>query len=225
LLSPDSHSAFSHDDFLTYNAPEVVPSYFFVGNFLFDVFGPLFLIAIVLSLLVCFSKRKVFSQILVSDLICLTTIVSVVSVNTILGAGLNLSFPYNNVAKYNYQSLLFFSLLAASLLGKCLSLFSSLKSKKKLNIFLFIIALFGLILLASSMLRNRQQVYQHSTMDHVLFRVEMDKDVGYFLINTSPNGKYSFPIGIQYLGFAFVLSGFAWASRNRLRRLLKLTRK
>lgn len=216
LLSPDSNSAFTHDDFLNLNPVGVVPSHFFVGIFLLDALGTLFMAATVLSLLVCFSCRKVFSKILVFDLICLATIVSVVSVNTFLGVSLNLNFPYHNAVKYNYQSLPFFSLLAASLVGKYLSLFSSVKSKKKLNSLLFSVAFVGLVLLAVAMLLNMNQVHQLSTWDYLLFRVEMDKTVGYSFVNPSPTGKQSLLMNIQYLGFAFVLSGLVWASRHNL---------
>ena len=118
-------SIFYHTDFMTYNPSGGAPSYFFVGNFLLNYgLGWFFIIAAALSLLVCFLRRKLFPKIHVFDLICLTTIISVVSVNTFLGAGLNLKSPYQNAIKYNFQSLPFFSLLAASLAGKCLLLFS-----------------------------------------------------------------------------------------------------
>ena len=108
-----------------------------------------------LSLLVCLFLRKFFSKFLVFDLICLATIVSVVGVNTFLGAGLNLSFPYNNAIKYDYQSLPFFSLLAASLASKCVSLFHSAESKRKLKKLLFFsVASIGLFLLAAAIFAN-----------------------------------------------------------------------
>jgi len=174
------------------------------------------LVATVLSSLVCFFRRKLFSKILVFDLICLATIVSVVSVNTFLGVGLNLNFPYHNAIKYDYQSLPFFSLLAASLVGKYLLLFSSVKSKEKLNILLFSVALVGLALLVASMILNMNQVHQLSTWDYLLFRVERASDVGYSFVNPSPTGEPSLLMNIQYLGFAFVLSGLVWASRHKL---------
>jgi len=224
LLYADSHFAFSHDDFVNLNASGVVPSYFFVGTFLLNYgLGWFFMVAAVLSLLVCFLRRKLFSKILVFDLICLATIVSVVSVNTFLGAALNLNFPYNNAIKYNYQSLPFFSLLAASLPSKCLSLFRSTNSRRKLKKLLFFSAtLVGLFLLAASIFANLYHTHQFSTWPSLLFRLEMDKDEGYFLLNSAPIESYGFGVGIQHLGFALVASGLVWASRHKLEVLLKL---
>jgi uncharacterized membrane protein len=218
ILYLETHAAFSHDDFVNFNASGVVPSYFFVGTFLlYYGLGWFFIGAVVLSLLVCLLRRKFFSRFLVFDLICLVTIVSVVGVNTFLGAGLNLSFPYNNAVKYDYQSLPFFSLLAASLASKCFSLFHSAGSKRKLSKLLFFsVALVGLILLVVSMFLNMNYVHQFSTADHLLFRVERDSNVGYSFVNSLPIDKNSLLMNIQYLGFAFVLSGLVWASRHKL---------
>jgi hypothetical protein len=184
------------------------------------------MIAAVFSLLVCLSLRKLFSNFLVFDLICLATIVSVVSINTFLGAGLKLAFPYNNAIKYNYQSLPFFSLLAASLASKCLSLFHSARSKRKLNKLLFFsAALVGLFLLAASIFANMYHAHLFSTSDHFLFKVEMDKNVGYSFSNLTPIATDSPLMNIQYLGFAFVLSGLVWASRHKLVELFKSLRR
>jgi len=220
-------SVFYHGDFTNYNPSEVVPSYFFVGNFLLNYgLGWFFMAATVLSFLVCFLRRKLFSQILVFDLICLATIVSVVSVNTFLGAGLNLKPPYLNAVKYDYQSLPFFSLVAASLAGKCLSLFNSAKSRKKLNKLLFFsVALAGLVLLVLAMVVNTYYTHQFSTWDYLLFRVERGKNFGYSFFNPAPIGEYGLLMSIQYLGFAFVLSGLVWANRHKLGWLLKPERR
>jgi 4-amino-4-deoxy-L-arabinose transferase-like glycosyltransferase len=224
LFYADSHATFSHDDFVSFNASGVVPSYFFVGTFLLNYgLGWFFMGAVVLSLLVCLLLRKLFSKFLVFDLICLATIVSVVSVNTFLGAGLNLSFPYNNAIKYDYQSLPFFSLLAASLASKCFSLFHSLRSKRKLKKLLFFsVALVGLFLLAASIFANLYSANLFSLWPSLLFRVEMGKDVGYSFINSKPIERIGLELDIQHLGFAFLIAGLLWASRHKLEGLAKL---
>jgi len=219
-------SAFSHDDFWSYNSSDVVPSYFFVGNFLlYYGLGWFFTSAAVFSLLVCFLRRKLFSKILVFDLICLATIISIVTVNTFLGAGLNLKSPYTSAFKYAYQSLPFFSLLAASLVSKCLSLFNSAKSKRKLHRILFFSVVFvGLFLLVATILDNMWYASLLSTSDYLLFKVEPNIDLGYSLFNPTPTGEHSLLMNIQYLGFAVVLSGLVWASRHTLVGLFKLLR-
>lgn len=211
------------DDFGNFNVTGVVPSYFFVVNFLLNGLGALFLIAAALSLIVSFAHRKLFAKCLPFDLMCLVTILAVGSVDTFLAVGLNLNAPYNSSIKYNYQFLPFISLLAASLVGKCLLLFNSAKSKERLCKMLFSVALVGLVLLAGAMFLNMNYVIQYSTWDHWLFKVERNQSVGYSFINLTPAiGNYSFLMVVQYLGFAFVLSGLVWASRNKLGWLRKL---
>jgi len=147
----------------------------------------------------------------------LKTIVAVVSLNTVLGVGLNLKSPYNNAVKFDYQVLPFFSLLAASLVDKCFSLFDSAKSKVKLRKLPFIlVALAGLVLLGTAILVNIERVHQLATSDYLLFRVERSVDVGYSLFNPDPIGKNGLVMGVQYLGFTFALSGLLWASRHKL---------
>ena len=172
------------------NSSGVVPSFFFVENFLVNYgLGWFFIDAAILSLLVCLMYRK-FHKLLVFDLICLATILSVVSVNTFLGAVLNLNSPYLNTIKYDYQSLPFFSLLAASLVSKALSLFNSLKSRGKLSkLLFFFVALGGLGLVTAAIFYNMYYAHQFATWDFLLFRVEIGKNVGYSLFNPNPIGK------------------------------------
>ena len=217
-------SVFNHGDFINHNSSEVIPSYLFVVNFLVNYgLGWFFIDAAILSLLICLMQRSLFHKLLVFDLICLATIISVVSVNTFLGVVLSLKAPYTDAFKFDYQSLPFFSLLAASLAGKSLSLFKSAKSKVKLNRLLFVLAaLAGLILLGASILFNMYYAHMFSTWDYLLFRVERNINLGYSLFNPSPISTYSFLMSLQYLGFAFVLSGLVWASRHKLSFLLRL---
>jgi 4-amino-4-deoxy-L-arabinose transferase-like glycosyltransferase len=217
---------FTHADFGEYNAIGIVPLYFFVGNFLLNYgLGLFFVGAAVFSLFVCFFRRKRFSKILVFDLICLATILAIVAVNTFLGAGLNLKSPYNNAIKYAFQSLPFFSLLAASLLGKCLSLFHSAKSELKRQRRLVLSAVFvGMFLLGATMFVNLSYAHLLSTADYLLFKVEPNVVLGYSLFNPTPTGMHSLLMAIQYFGFAVVVSGFLWAGRHELVGLVKRLR-
>jgi hypothetical protein len=134
---------------------------------------------------------------LLYDLICLGAIVAVGSVNTFLGTGLNLQFPYNNAVKYDYHFLPFLSLLAASLAGKFFALFNSEKINEKLNKMLFHIAAVGLFLLAISMFLNMNTLHNFSVSDYLLFRVELNKDIGYSFVNSTLIGKDSPQISFQ----------------------------
>jgi hypothetical protein len=207
-------STVSIDDFKNFNPVGTVPSLFFIINFLSAGIGVLFLISAVMSLIIGFAHSRLFAKILPFDLMCLVTILVVGSINTFLGFGLNLSAPYNNPVKYDYQFLPFFSLLAASLVGKFFLLLNSAKSKEKLNKLLFSIAFVGIVLLAASIILNMSWVNQYSTWDHWIFKV--DPDGGYAFLNSNPLGEGSFIMNIQYFGFAVTLSGLVWASRRKL---------
>ena len=211
-------AAFKNTDFNYHNSAGVVPSYFFVGNFLLNGLGGWLLAAAAVSLLIGFMFRKFLSKILIFDLICLATIVIVGSVDTVLGAGLNFSPPYLSAIKYDYEALPFFCLLAASLVDKCVSFFNSLKSKGRMSMLLFLsVSLVGLVLLAAAILLNMNWAHHFSTWPFLLFKVaNTGYGIGYSFVNPAPIGKYSSMMGVQYLGFAFVLSGLMWASRNKL---------
>ncbi|MEM3377906.1 MAG: glycosyltransferase family 39 protein [Candidatus Bathyarchaeia archaeon] len=221
LLYGESHTTFTHDDFVNFNPANFSPSYFFVGNFLLEAVGIFFLIAAALSIIVYVSRRDVFAKILPFDLMCLATSVAVIGVNTFLGAGLNLSFPYNNAVKYNYQALPYLSLLSASLLPKCTLLFNSLKSKEKHSLLLFSITACGLAMLGIALFLNVHYINYLSTTDHLVFKVDANRNAGYSFVNSSPiNG--GFPIALQYIGFTFFVSGIVWASRNEIAAAFKL---
>ena len=206
------------DDFITFSPVGTVPSPFFIINFLLVGLGALFLLAIVLSFIISFVRRDFFINFIPYDLMSLVTIVVVGSINAFLGVGLNLSAPYNNPIKYDYHLLPFFSLLAASLVGKSSVLFDSAKSKQKPKKVLFSIVLISITLLAASICLNMKWVNQFSTWDHWLF--EVDADGGYAFLNYNPMSEGSFMMNIQYLGFTFVLSGIIWQCRHRLRDFL-----
>jgi len=196
----------------------IVPSYFFVGHFLLNYgLGIFFVSAVVFSLLACFLHRRLFPKILVFDLVFLANITLIIAVNTFLGASLNLKSPYNNAIKYSFQSLPFFSLLAASLVGKCFSLFNSAKKTRKLQKTLyFSVAFVGLFLLGATIVVNICYSNLLSKADYLLFRVAPNEVLGYSLFNPTPIVENSFLMVFQYLGFSVVLSGLIWAGRHTL---------
>jgi 4-amino-4-deoxy-L-arabinose transferase-like glycosyltransferase len=215
---------FNNGDFSALNPAGVVTSPFFIGTFLNEFgLGFFFILAAVFSLLICFSFRKTFSKIFVFDLICLTTIVIILGVDFFLSADLNLSAPYIGAVKYDYQSLPFFSLLAASLTGKSRTLLKSAKIKMQLKkLFFFSTALTGVILLAAAIFYSIYVAHVLSTFNYLQLRVESNLNTGYSFFNSSPVGNYSFLMFLQYLGFIFVLFGLVWASRRNLGSLLRL---
>ncbi len=204
-----------HPDFIVHEPVGIAPSYFFVSNFLISYgIGWFFVDAIALSLLVCLVFRGQFRNFLVLDIICLVTVSTVVAVNTFLGATLDLKSPYQNAIKYNYQALPFFSLLAASLVSKGVSLFQQASQKKK-KIY-GLVALVGFVLVGAAIVYNMSYVHLFSTWDYLVFRVEPGVNVGYSLISNTPIDAGSLMMNLQILGFGFVLSGVVWLSRKKL---------
>ena len=65
-------------------------------------------------------------------------------------------------------------------------------------------------------------VHHFSVSDYLLFRVELDKDIGYSFVNSTPIGKDSYQTSFQYIGFALVLAGLVWVSRDKLGLLRKI---
>jgi 4-amino-4-deoxy-L-arabinose transferase-like glycosyltransferase len=214
VLGKDFFYIFRHDDFNYANVDGVVPSYFFVANFLLNYgLGLFFTAATVFSLALTVAFRKQLGRIASFDLICLATIVPILCLNVFLGATLNLKSPYLNAVKYDYFTLPFFSLLAASLAAKCLPMLkkASLEVKQHTRL-----AVAGLILLAATVLASMSYVHQFSVLDFVIFRVGPGKILGYSTNNYNPPFSSSPIMLVQYLGFIVILSGILWASRRFL---------
>ena len=216
---------FQSSDFTGLNPIGVAPSPFFIGTFLEEFgLGIFFILAVVFSLLICFSFRKTFMKTFTFDLICVVTILIILGVDFFLGFNLNLNAPYLNAVKYDYQSLPFFSLLAASLASKSVTLFKSAKLKTKLKKALyFSTALTGAILLAATIVYSVLIANVISTLNYLQLRVGSSFDLGYSFFNHSPIGYSSILMYLQYLGFVLVLFGLLWASRHTLGSLLRLS--
>jgi 4-amino-4-deoxy-L-arabinose transferase-like glycosyltransferase len=178
-----------HSDFNDLNVAGVVPTYSFVSNFLVNYgLGIFFMAATVFSLIIGL-------------------------LNMYLGVTLNLKVPYTSAVKYDYQALPFFSLAAASLAGKGVSLLNSAKITTKIKkILLGSFGVAGLFLLGISIFASLYFVHQFSAYSFVTFQVEPDKLLGYSLHVLFPTSQ-DILMNVQYVGFAFVLSGLLWASR------------
>ena len=214
---------FLHADLVIHESSNIVPTFSFVGNFLISYGLGWFVVdAAFLSLLVCFMQKRLFRQFFVFDAICLAAIVCVTGVNILLATALDLIAPYLNGIKYDYQSLPFFCLLAASLITKSISLFKNNSKKKKLNrIIFFFVGLTGLFLVGASIFYNMSYVHLFSTWNYLLFRVEPSINLGYSLFNDTPISPNAFLMSVQYLGYAFLLSGLLWISRYKISSFIK----
>ncbi len=138
---------------------------------------------------------------------------------------MDLKAPYLNAIKYDYQALPFFSLLAASLVSKSLSLYNMSKTKEKVaKVSLAAVALIGIALVASALFYNMSYIHLFSTWDYLIFRVAPNVNEGYSLFNPNPIGANSLAMGLQFLGFTFATLGILWISKDKLKLTLKRIR-
>jgi 4-amino-4-deoxy-L-arabinose transferase-like glycosyltransferase len=217
-------SIFGHTDFNVDIPTGFVPTYFFAANFLISYgLGWFFIDAVILSLLFHLIQRHLSRNFLVFDIICIAAIMCAFSINTILGASLNLKAPYLNAFKYNFQTLPFFCLLAASLISKSLGLFNLAKTKLKIKkIVFYTVATAGVILVAASIFYNMRFVNLFSNANYLIFRVEPGVDMGYSLMNSAPTSGSLVQVGIQFIGFGIALSGLFWISRYKISSILNV---
>jgi hypothetical protein len=206
-----------HNDFKDLNFPNIPVSYMFVPNFLInDELGIFFVAAVLFSFAVglIFWKR-LSKQTLISDLICIATILSILGLVMYLVVNLNLKAPYNSAVKYIYQSIPFFSLAAGSLATKTVSLIKSAKqSTKSENALLLLVSIGGLFLAASAIIANMVCARELTSASYLIFRVQSNIDFGYAFHVESSIGQGNILFTFQFIGFLVVLSGLLWASRK-----------
>jgi 4-amino-4-deoxy-L-arabinose transferase-like glycosyltransferase len=217
ILKLDLFYLIDHNDFKDINFPNTVVSYSFIPNFLVNYgLGLLFVAAAIFSLMVglLFWKRFLKRSV-VFDLVCLVSILVILGVNMYLGVTLNLKAPYTSVIKYSYQSLPFFSLVAASLANKSVLLLKSAgKSGQLKKIFVSGFGAIGLFLLVTPIIANMNTARQLTTTSFLLFQVTPNQEVGYAFHVLFPISQDNPLLTVQFLGFLIVLSGLLWASRH-----------
>jgi hypothetical protein len=77
------------------------------------------------------------------------------------------------------------------------------------------------LLIATTVIINILYAYYLSISHYLLFRVQMNQNLGYSFFNYTPIRQGSLLMNVQYAGFAVLLSGLLWASRHKLYGLLK----
>lgn len=155
------------------------------------------------------------TQCLFLSLVCLVTLLSILGINMYLGVGINLKAPYTSAIKFSYQSLPFFSLAAASLASKCVLLLNWAKHTVKLkNALTGVVGFVGVFLLVTPLLINMNSAHQLSMTSFLIFKVQAGQSVGYSFDVFSPITQGSPLMTVQYLGFAFILSGLLWTGKR-----------
>jgi hypothetical protein len=115
------------------------------------------------------------------------------------------------VVKYLYQLLPLFCLLAASLVLKCSLLRSSGLAGKRHRL-LFCAALVGIGFLVSALVLESVGILLFSRQSYVQFN---SGEVAYSFLNPLPIENFASAV-VQFIGFALVGFGLAWAIRDTL---------
>ena len=206
-------SIFLHADLTTENQIMLNPTPFFAINFLASYgLGWFFIDATIAAVLIGLWQRRALHDFLFSDIICLTTIICVLSVNVILGAFLGLKAPFLNAIKYDYQALPFFSILAASLVSKSSIILKNPKHRASL----ITISVLGLVLVAAAFLYNMWYTNLFSTWSYLIFRVDPQINQGYSLFNFAAGLSGTLWMALQLLGYIIAISGTIWITRKVL---------
>jgi hypothetical protein len=206
-----------HNDIRDLNFSNVVPSYAFLNNFLIDYgLGVFFVVSVIISFTVgLLFWKQISKHIVVSDLVCLVTIVFILGLVWYLGVIVNLKAPYTSAVKYAYQSLPYFSLAAASLAIKSSSLIKSAKRSVAVKKALFLaIGILGICLLVLPLIANVVTARQLATAAYLIFRVQANQDIGYSFYVINPVSQGNPLLVVQFFGFITIFSGLIWVSRH-----------
>jgi hypothetical protein len=159
-------------------------------------------VAAVFSLILAVSFRRLFAKTFWVDAVLAITILAVVGVDLGLVFGKNLLVPYVSAFKYNYATLPFLCLLAASLVHKGRLLLGS-TGKQKIKLFL---VGFGLVLLSASLLESI--VFLNHTQPYPLIDFKVDYVGHYFpfYISTSVGSYFQ---ESHYIAIAIIALSFA----------------
>ena len=199
------------------------PSIVFLPRTLVESAGWFLPIATVFSLALSIFYSKLFTRTIKVDAVCVGTILGVASLDLLLVFGFHLIVPYVSALKYNYLTLPFYCLLAASLVNKSGSLVRSMDSKRIIHKIKPVLVGIGLILLFASMVESVIFLNNHESDGLVWF--DVDSNGNYFPFNLFSSGVGSFFQEIHYativlmvLSIVFPLlvsslkKGFFWLS-------------
>jgi 4-amino-4-deoxy-L-arabinose transferase-like glycosyltransferase len=202
-------SDFTHPDII------INPSLAFLPRILVESAGWFLLAAVVFSLVLAVSFRRLFARTHWVDTVFFVTILAVAGVDLTLVFGRNLLVPYVSAFKYNYAALPFLCLLAASLVHKGGILLGS-TGKRKIKLFL---AGFGLVLLVASLLESL--LFLNHTQPYPLIDFKVDYVGHYFpfYVFTSVGSYFQ---EWHYIAVAIIVLSFAAPFLvNTLKRLVR----
>ena len=184
--------------------PELIanPSLVFLPRIFVESAGWFLIAAAIFSLVLTVSFRRLFAKTFWSDAVFALTILIVAGVDLSLVFGKNLLVPYVSAFKYNYASLPFLCLLAASLFYKGRILLGS-TDKRKIKQFL---TGFGLVLLFASLIESL--LFLNHTQPFPLIDFKVDYSGHYFPFYVlTPVGSYFQEW--HYVALAVILLSFA----------------
>jgi len=189
-------SDFTHPDLIAN------PSLVFLPRIFVESAGWFLLAAVVFSLVLAVSFRRLFAKTFWVDAVFAITILAVVGVDLGLVFGRHLLVPYVSAFKYNYAALPFLCLLAASLVHKGGMLLGS-TGKRKIKMFLIG---FGLVLLSAAFVES--VLFLNHTQPYPLTDFKVDYVGHYFPFYVlTPVGNYFQES--HYIAIAIIALSFA----------------
>ncbi len=177
------------------------PSFAFLPIIFVKSAGWFLFLAVFFSLALSISYRKQFEEYLWVDMVCLGTIASIMAIDILLVFGFHLTVPYISAVKYNYMTLPFFCLLAASLSDKGSLLLRTMKNKKKLYLTTLALLGVGLTLLFGSLLESL--FFLNTWTGFVAFGVDSVVYYGFELFSQAMDSGIL--LVMHYAGFVLVV--------------------
>ena len=189
-------SDFTHPDLIAN------PSLTYLPRIFVESAGWFLIAAVIFSLALAVSYRRLFARTFWVDAVFAVTIMVVVGVDLGLVFGKHLLVPYVSAFKYNYATLPFLCLLAASLVHKGRLLLGS-TGKRKIKLFL---AGFGLVLLFASLLESILFLNHTQPFPLIDFKVDYVGHYFPFYVFASVGSYFQ---EWHYVAFAVIFLSFA----------------
>jgi len=189
-------SDFTHPDLIAN------PSLAFLPRIFVESAGWFLVAAVVFSIVLAVSYRRLFAKTFWVDAVLAITILAVVGVDLTLVFGRHLLVPYVSAFKYNYATLPFLCLLAASLVHKGGLL---LGSTGKLKIKQFLAGL-GLVLVSASLVESVLFLNHTQPFPLIDFKVDYVGHYFPFYVSTSVGSYFQ---ESHYIALAIIALSFA----------------
>jgi 4-amino-4-deoxy-L-arabinose transferase-like glycosyltransferase len=202
LANQNFYGVYYHPDFQ--NTNQIInPSLLFLPRIYVESAGWFLLITAVFAIMITIGFRQQLKKILVADVICSSTILVVTLLNLGLVMGLHMLVPYVSAFKYDFATVPFLCLLAASLADKSTLLFQS-QEKRKIKRTVICI---GLVLVFASLVESI--AFLNHTEPYTLVDFKSDLDGHYFPFNVFSAVSSKF-VAWHYISLSLITVSLAY---------------